>query len=190
MYQKNPKKKSYKIYVFASIVALILVPGILLILEGKGVTNFYSSDGKSTDVIQDDIRSLDSIPTNTVDYGPPRAEDGFVVPDKDPDSTPTTPGNSDLSATITSTRKNSAGTAYLIKVAVMGTDSGSCTATMTKGSKTITANSGISLSAGVYSCTNLEVPLSELSESGIWNIGVTVTDKTGATSATNTEVIL
>ena len=191
MFKKISKSKRHYL-LFLPVIAFALVGGFLA-LEKTGVTDFYTKSTPSTETTTsqqfDEVANAE--PTNLVDYGPTKPEDTANVPDKNlnQDTTPT-PVNLELGATITSTRPNSANTSYLIKVAVVGTDSGSCQATMTKGSKVLTSSTSITLSAGQYSCSNLEFPLSGLDESGEWNVTVNITDKTGATYSTNTEVIL
>lgn len=169
---------------------LLLIGLSLVITEKLHITNFYtrSADKPATqDIQKSDTPSAN--PTNTIDFSKAKPEDTTTVPDKA--TTPlTSPSNPELNATITSTRPNSANTTYLIKVAVTGTDNGSCTAVMTKGSKTYTTQSGISLSGSQYSCTDLGIPLSQLNESGSWRLDITVTDKEGATFSTSKEVIL
>lgn len=193
MYTKSPVKKSKKPYLLLIPALLVAAGGALFALEKYHVTNFYTkkSNSPSQDrpVNSQSANTTTSGPTNAIDYGAAKPEDTTVTPDKNPN--PDTPAtNLELGATITSMRNNSTNTAYLIKVAVSGTDSGTCKVTMTKGSKVSSSTSSISLSGGQYSCTDLSIPLSELNEQGVWQVSVVVTDKNGATSSTSAEAKL
>ena len=188
MYQKNPRRKSNIRYLVALILVLAVSGVTMFTLEKTGVTNFYTSEKPKSEGPVGEISSTDF--TNTVDYGPAMPEDKTTIPDKVVDKQPDASLSSKLSVTITSTRKNTASTAYLIKAAVVGTESGTCSATISKGPKSFTTSGNISLSSGLYSCMNLEVPLSSLDESGSWHIEVTATDNTGNTASTSAEVII
>jgi len=193
MYKKNIVKKSSLKYLYIVVALLAIIPATIYILETRGITNFFyevEQLNKSATSSEVSAEVPSAAPINTVDYGAPKPEDSTLIPDKNPNSLTPTPVNAELDITITSTRKNSAVTAYLVKAVVVGTDSGSCTVTMSKGQKSFTASSGISLVEGQYSCTDLQIPLSSLDEAGTWAVGVAVTDKSGATASTSTEVIL
>lgn len=191
MYKNNQTKRfNYSLFIIP-ILATIMICGALFALEKKGITNFYTASPNSSESSQNSPLDGSTInPTNTIDYGPAKVEDTTVVSDKVPGTQPIPVVNADLSVTITSVRMNTAGTAFLIKAAVEGTESGSCKVEMNKGSSALTSSGGVELVSGLYSCMNLEIPLSELSEKGTWGVIVTVTDKAGASASTNTEVIL
>lgn len=181
-------KKSNKKLLFAIPLLLLAAGATILILELSGTINLYNKQDASTNISTSDEYPTES-PTNTIDYGPASPNDNVPIPDKDPSAQTPNPANTELSATITSTRKNSAGDRLLIKVAVQGTESGTCKATLTQGTKTVTANGIIELSSGQYSCSGLEPLLSELG-SGEWNISISVKDTNGAeTVATSTVII-
>lgn len=156
----------------------------IVLLEKLNITNFYSSDSS--------IESSDTTPkinpANTVDYSPAKESDNILVPEKDINTTPN-PVNPGLAATITSTRISSDGTQYLVKVAVAGTEAGSCALTMTQGSTTLSAASDIGITNNQYSCTDLRIPYPSLSK-GTWQIEVVVTDQSGATVSAKTEAVL
>ena len=187
--KKNKKTK----VIIIIISALVCISAALIVLEKTGVTDFYHKDtapSTSSSLQTDEVPSAN--PTNTVDYGPPSDDNTTQVPEKNPSIPSETPINNSLSVAITSTRKNSDGSSYLIKAVVGGTESGTCSVTATKGSLLATDNGTIGLSSNQNSCLDLALPIGQLTESGIWNVVVTVTDQNGATASTDTtmEVIL
>ncbi len=190
MYLKNPTKKSNLRYLFMAIGALFLLGAIAFTLEKTGVTNFYSSAPSSTTSEQTSFTGEipSANPTNTVDYSTPKPDDTTPIADKDPNSATPATTNPELSVVVTNSRKS--GDLYLIKAVIAGTDSASCNAVMTKGSLTTSGNSGTAMIEGQFSCKDLSIPLSQLPESGEWDLTLTVTDKTGATASTNEKVIL
>lgn len=191
MYQKNPTKTSKLRYIFIALAIVVLLGAIVFTLEKTGVTNFYSSSPTPTSQEQSSLTGEvpSANPTNTVDYSAPKPDDTTPIADKNPaQTTPVSPTNPDLS--ITMTRAFKYGDLYLIKAVIAGTDSASCSATMSKGSLTTSGNSGTAMIEGQFSCKDLSIPMSQLPELGEWNLVLTVTDKTGATASTNEKVIL
>ena len=183
-------KKNKKI-ILILIFLLLVVALIMVVLEKSGITNFYTSQKTATSSNQQTGEVPSASPTNTVDYGPAETNDTTTIPEKDSNLQTQNPVNENLIATITSTRKSSDGSNYLIKVAVSGTESGTCKVVATKNSLNISVTSEIGLSGSQLSCLDLKIPISSL-ESGTWNINVTVADMNGATTETSStmEVIL
>jgi hypothetical protein len=169
--------------------AVLAVIAVLLVLEKLNVTHFYTKPASNTAANSTPAAAVPSAtPTNTVNYAPPTPADGeVVVPSKNTTPSTVSPVNTDLSATINSTRKSNDGTLFLVKVAVAGTQSGTCSATMTKGGSTSTKTGTIALSGGQYICTGLDIPMDTLS-AGTWSLKVTVTDANGASTTVSQEV--
>jgi len=189
MYQKNQTKKSILRPILVVVLSLVGIAAALVILEKTGVTNFYSASSTPTPPTQQITGEIPSAnPTNTIDYSPPNPDNAVVIPDKNPNPLQPIPTNPELSIVMTNSRKS--GDDYLIKAVIAGTDSATCSVTMTKGSLTASASSGATTIEGQYSCDNLFIPMSQLTESGEWNIAITVTDKAGAKASTNEKVIL
>jgi len=187
MYKNNPKKHSKKPLILGLVSMLILIGSAVVVLEKTGRIDLYSREqpeSTETGVVES------ANPTNTVDYGPAEPSDNQPIPEKSIDTPETTPNNPELGAVITSTRKSSDGQSYLVKVAVVGATSGTCTATMYNDSVKLESTSEITKPAEQYSCNDLSFPMSQVSSSSNWSINVVVTDQDGATSTTSTEVIL
>jgi hypothetical protein len=190
MYQKNPTKTSKLRYVFIALGTVVLLGAIAFALEKTGVTNFFDSSPNLTASEQTGLTGVipSANPTNTVDYSAPKPDDTITIADKNPNPAPVTPTNPELTVVVTNSRKS--GDLYLIKAVIVGTDSASCSATMSKGSLTASGNSGTAMIEGQFSCKDLSIPMSQLPETGEWTIVLTVTDKTGATASTSEKVIL
>jgi hypothetical protein len=189
MYNKNSKNRSKKLLFLSLISAALITAGVVFVLDRKGVIHlFHSGRVASTNSATSTGEVESANPVNTVDYGPAKSTDNQPVPDKNPNLTPETPTNSELAVVITSYRKS--GDLFLIKAVIAGTDTATCEATMTKGSLSASGSSGASTIEGQYSCKDLSIPMSQLTESGEWNLTVTVTDKTGAKISASTKVII
>jgi len=190
MYQKNPTKKSKLHYVFIAFGILIVLSVVLFGLEKTGVTNFYTS--ATTPTAQEQSTLTGEVPSggpsNAIDYSAPKPDDITTIADKNPTPATPTPTNPELAVVFTNARISS--DLYLIKAVIAGTDSATCSATMSKGPLTATANSGSAMIEGQLSCKDLSIPMSQLPESGEWNLVLAVTDKTGATASTTEQVIL
>ena len=191
MYNKNSKNRSKKLLFLSLISGLVIVAGTLLILDRKGVINlFHRSKVADTSSASSTGEIKSANPTNTVDYNPAKSTDNQPVPDKNPNLGPATPTNPELGVLITNPRKSQSGDLYLIKAVISGTDTATCEATMTKGTLSASGSSGAAIIEGQYSCKDLSIPMSQLTESGEWNLTVTVTDKTGAKISSSTKVII
>lgn len=188
MYQKNPTSNSKSHYLYIALGLAVLLGVLLFTLEKTGVTNFYTSTPSVYTSDDNTIDTLSTTPTNKVDYGPAKTEDATSVPDKSSSPTPAAPTNPDLSVVITNTRKS--GDLYLIKAVISGTDSATCTATMSNGSQSATGSSGAGMIEAQYSCKDLSIPLSQLVEPGEWKLDLVVTDKNGATASESIQVIM
>lgn len=190
MYQKNPTKKSKLRYVLVVVCALVMLTLVAFTLEKTGVTDFYNSAPAPATQEQASLTGEvpSSNPTNTVDYSAPKPDDTITIPDKNPTPTTPAPTNPELAVVVTNSRKSS--DLYLIKAVIAGTDSASCSAVMSKGSLTASGNSGTAMIEGQFSCKDLSIPMSQLTESGEWALVLTVTDKTGTTASTTERVIL
>lgn len=190
MYQKNQTRKSKLRYVFILLGVVVALGVVAFALEKTGVTNLYSANNseqtKDTSTLSNEDTGIK--PTNTVDYSAPKPTDNSPIPDKNPDPTPSTPTNPELSVVVTNSRESYG--MYLVKAVISGTDSASCRVEMSKGASSAVGTSGASFIEGQYSCTDLSIPMSELGQAGEWNLVLTVTDKTGATASTNERVIL
>lgn len=185
MYKSVVRKNSNRTKtIMGFVLVIVLFFGAILTLESMGITDLY--DARTETVELPVIEATGS--SDAINYDKANPEDNFLIPDKDPATNPSTIPV--LGAAITSTRVNSTGTMYLIKVAVSGTNTGTCQVSMSNGTKTITEASDISLLGGQYGCTKLEIPVSKLTEKGTWKIEVQVTDSSGAAVTTTSEVIL
>lgn len=191
MYKKKVATSKKHLYVIVAISCLFLIAIVAVVLEKTRVTNFYTIEtpSKTTDNQQTDSETTRP-PTGVVDYGKVKPEDNTTIPDKTIGGQQATNTNLKLGATITSTRNSSDNTLFLIKVAVTGTENGTCEAVMKKGQKVFVSKSIIHISAGQYSCKDLSVPLANIDESGTWTLDVTVTDEAGASYSTSKEVII
>jgi hypothetical protein len=186
------KQKSNKVTLvgfLAGVGSVLAIIAALLVLEKLNVTHFYTkpvklvvSDSTPTPVIPS------AKPTNTVNYGAPTPGEEQVVPSKNPTPSSVSPINSELSATFTNPRINSDKTLFLVKVAVTGATSGTCSATMTNNGSTATKTGTIALSAGQYSCSGLDIPMDTLTPRGTWSLSVTVTDQNNASTTVKQEV--
>lgn len=183
------KKRTLYILI-ATISVITLIVGVLFVLEKAGITNFYTvgsgSQANVNTINNGDNKSAN--PPNTVDYSVAKPEDSVPIEDKNPSQPTRVATNPELAVVITNPRPS--GSQFLIKAVISGTDSATCSATMTKGSLSATASSGASIIEAQYSCKDLSIPMSQLPESGDWNLQVTVTDKTGATASTSQDVKL
>jgi len=188
-YMYNINKKLKVRYVIFTAVTLFIASSFLFFSEKKGITNLYTSTPNSQ-ITQEQFPTdtEGNRLTNTVDYSGPNSSDSVPILDKSTETSQPLPANSALSVVMTNSRKS--GDDYLIKAVIAGTDSATCSATMTNGSLTASASSGATTIEGQYSCDNLFIPLSQLTESGEWNLVITVTDKAGAKASTNEKVIL
>lgn len=190
MYKKNQAKSQKNKFILFIPSAILVVALMIFILYKMNIINLFSGKtNTSSSVVSPSSEVANEKSTNTVDYGPANPSDNTPVPDKNPNA-PDQTVNNELSATITSTRKSTDGANYLVKVAVLGTESGSCTLTMSKGSKVLTVKSDITMPANQYSCSELKIPMTSIDESGEWDITVSITDQNGATFSTSTKVVL
>lgn len=191
MKTKMRKYTSHKLLKGCGVILLagLFAIGILFALEKNGITNLYTLQNQdATEVSKFPVDDEGNRLPNTVDYGPSKDEDSVPIPDKSISPVQQVVTNPDLSVIVTNSRKS--GDLYLIKAVIAGTDSASCSTTMSKGTLTASASSGTTMIEGQFSCKDLSIPLSQLPESGEWTLVVTVTDKTGATASTTEKVIL
>lgn len=181
MQQKN-KKKGTKMAIITLLIALCGLT-IGLVLEKLNITHFYTKKTTTTHTPADQALR----PENSVDYTV-STETPAITDNKTEAETPP-PSNAALSVSITRAAKSSDSKSFLVKAVVEGTNSGSCTATLTQGNSQKSINGTIGLSANQVSCLGLTLPLSSLS-SGQWRLVLSVTDDSGATAFSEQEVSL
>ena len=191
MYNISSKKSKAKQITAIVVAIIIFASGMLFVLEKTDVTNLFSSDKRA-----DDTPIAAVVPTaeikkqpNTVDYGPANPADNQPVTDKKPTDEVTPVPSTELSLAIIRADKSQDKTNLLVKAVVTGSTSGTCTATMTKGSVSKSVTVPVALSASEYSCTGLNFAMSDLLESGTWSLVVALSDS-GGTASSSMEVIL
>lgn len=191
MYNISSKKSKAKQITAIVVAIIIFASGMLFVLEKTDVTNLFSSDKRA-----DDTPIAAVVPTaeikkqpNTVDYGPANPADNQPVTDKKPTDEVTPVPSTELSLAIIRADKSQDKSSLLVKAVVTGSTSGTCTATMSKGSLSKSVTGPVALSASEYSCAGLTFAMSDLLESGTWSLVVTLSDG-GGTASSSMEVIL
>ena len=119
-----------------------------------------------------------------VDTSSPTTTDSSRDPKLQDDNTTTDSRNSSIKTKITAAAVED-GTLYIRNTIDGIYQQGSCTLTLTKGSRTVRKTAGIQALPQSSSCKGFNIPTAELS-SGTWNItiSVTINDKTGSATGT------
>ena len=172
--------------IFITVTLLLLIG---LFLDYTGTLNIVSKSKIPSDDKTDNI-NVDN--KDGINYGTPRQEDNFTVPEKSSSSGSEPSQNissaKPISVLITSTRKS--GNYYLIKVVISGSNNASCSATMTRGGLVVIATSSTENVEGQYSCKDLKIPMSQFLENGDWKLVVTVKDAGGASASDAQDVTI
>lgn len=166
-------------------ITIILVSSVLVtvgllsiyLLERRGITNFFE---RNTTITADNKKPSAEL-SNTVDYGPAKESDNQPVAVKGDRPLESQPPAQMLAVTITRTSYSTDQTQYLVKAAISGTQSGTCTAVLVSGSKRIEASGSIGLVGGQVSCVELAFSANAVQASNTWHL--TVTAKNGTNSA-------
>jgi len=154
---------------------LIVAAAVVLALAGGGYWywhNKFDADAKPKNTVA---------PANTVDYGPPTAQQKSTQNQQKDDTlnsttgdgtTPINPSSTPLSISITRAGQTGAGQPVNVRTVVNGTTTGTCTMVFTKGSTSVTKTYDISASPTSAIC-NADVDINTFSDSGSWNLSIT-----------------
>lgn len=92
------------------------------------------------------------------------------------------------SAKVTITYAGQNGTNLSVSAQVSGTTSGTCNLTVTKGSAVITKTAPVGYQVSYYICQGFDVPTSEFSQKGEWNVVVELVTASGSVKSETTKV--
>lgn len=177
---KTSTKKSKKKYLVLVIIIILLLIGGWLVYASTTNTWPYSdtSDTTPTNQTEEEVR-----PPNSVNYDPPTKEEEATNQEGKKNST-----QQQEKPTVSEGLKSvSVGVAFadvingtveiraFVTQAIEGT--GKCTATLTKGSLTITRSSEAFIDASSSQCRPIIIPLSEF-QSGSWKLSVSYLSNT------------
>lgn len=154
-----------KKYIITAVVLLLALSGGILIYS---LNNHISQKDSSTPQA-----------VNEVDYSEPKDEDKIQPSSKDRiiDGSIDENGNSseqqnDLNITIT--QANQRDNTVHIRALVSGAKSGTCSLNITKGDFTVTKEASVGVQASYSICQGFNIPVSEFSESGEWQVELIV----------------
>lgn len=175
--------KNKKILLIASVATALIGTAAFAYMSNRNTTEQNPT--------QNEISTPKTI--NEVDYSPGKSEDKIQPSSKDEvingDSTqegaPVAPA-SDISVSITQAAQRE-GTVF-IRALVNGTGSGTCTLTLTRGGSTVTRDAPVGVQASYSICQGFNVPVSEFSESGEWQVTVQVATADNKRASANTKV--
>lgn len=174
----------------------ILVAAVLVVIGGAGAYGLYISR-KANNVANSADTAMK--PTNTVDYNPPTADEQKqqedtktdVIKQNDAKNSPTPPEDTSISLTISRINQGDKGLPLNVRTIITGTNSGTCTVTMTKnGQTTITKTFPIIVQATYSTCQQADIAASEFSVDGDWSYNVTATNGTANSKAATGNVTI
>jgi len=174
---------------------ILLVVG-LLIVGGAGAFGLYQSQKANKTAASADTAAK---PINTVDYNPPTADEQKqqedtktdVIKKNDDTTNPTPPTDSSISLTISRVNQGGKGLPVNVRTIITGTNSGTCTVTLTRsGQTTITKTFPIIVQATYSTCQQADIAASDFSADGDWNYSVTATNGTSTSKAATGSVTI
>lgn len=161
------KHKSLK-YLVLFIAVVAVIAGVYIYVSGSKNTN-----------------NITSAKSGTINYGPPSQKDeqsesqikqNDINSESKSNPSNNTPTNNSISLTISRVSQLSVGGDVQIRTIITGTDSGTCKVTFSNGSQSFSESYSVVVSATYSTCSNANVPVSNFSQSGPWNLAIIVTD--------------
>ena len=185
--QKKSSKK--RLIIILSIVGVLLIGGGMYAYVARPFSSDISDDSSSKNTDKKDKKdetsddSSESADTNTsIDQTAP-SQPRETEKDIQPDYEGSNP-NTSASLTGAINYKSVSGGNLVIRTTINQLlTSGTCTLTLTNGSKTVTRSTNIAQNPSSSTCQGFDVPTSELG-SGTWSISIAIAsgDKTGTLS--------
>jgi cytoskeletal protein RodZ len=168
------RKNTKKYFLIAGIVVVLIVGGLATYVFAFKGTLFgwphkTTSDDSSISYSKptdEQIKAGTDIKQGSVDKGEEKPSSSSNT-DHPTDQTPGQAGaKTAVSMTITAANQN--GSVFQLRSLISTvTNSGTCTLTLTQGSKVVTKTAGVQASASTSTCKGFDVPVSELG-SGVW----------------------
>jgi hypothetical protein len=185
---KHPKRKT-----LVTKKNLIIACAAALLVVGSVVGFIYTNNDKRQTANTNDIaqEQRDQNPENNVNYDPPtEAEIAETEQQKEEivqeNETPPAAG---LTVTITRSGQTGTGQPLNIRTLVTGATSGTCNVSITKiGQTTLTKTFPITFDATYSSCEGANVPASEFTAEGSWQVSITATNGANTSAPATTTV--
>jgi hypothetical protein len=178
MYSTKTKNTNTK-KTLAIIVGVVIFLGIVLVLEKTGVTNFYEKTSPTTST------------TETINLEPPTEEEqqtANLQKEKNQATEEETvlPDSAKVAIVDASVYDSEAEVRAFVTNVVQD---GTCTVTFSKGDLKFVKTVPAYADASSTPCITLTVPITEFSESGIWEVKITYSNDTITGSATTTMTV-
>lgn len=173
---KNPKKKSRKIWIISLVTILLVASGVgVYSLWFKGASQKNNDTTKSRSSENNPSAGKTDEDNATIDSSGHEAEKDIEAPYEGEN----TNNSQSLTGVITYTGVTD-GTLMIRTTINQTISTGTCRLTLSKGSKTVTRDSGIAQNPSSSTCQGFDVSTAELG-SGKWNITITITsgDRSG-----------
>jgi hypothetical protein len=165
----------------------------LLVIGGAGAFGLYESQ-KANQVASTDTAAR---PINSVDYNPPTPDEQKQQEDtktdviKKNDDASNPPAQSNISVTISRINQGGKSLPLNVRTIINGTNSGTCTVTLTKsGQPTVTKTFPIIVQATYSTCQQADIAASEFSVDGDWNYSVTAANGSSTSNAATGSVTI
>ena len=166
----------------------LLIAALILLLAVAGVCASYFTKPGTT------ANNQPTRPTNNVDYSPPTEEEKAETERRKEEITKddgSLPESTDLSVSIIRANQSSAGQPVNIRALVSGASSGTCNVTLSKsGQPPVTKSFPVAFEVNSASCQGADIPAADFSESGDYDLKITVqTDTAVSPAATQTVTV-